>query len=113
MLHRLSNFVKRWRSFILFLIIVGGGFLGFRRLEDNSADTRRLAEENRQLTLQIATINNAQQKALCDSRVQSRSDLRALLLGMVDDFIPAGRPARFELERRINDALGPPPEDCR
>ena len=112
MLRRLEAFVRRWRSFILFVIIVGGGFLGFRRLEDNAADTRRLAEQNRQLTLQIASFNATQQKALCDSRVESRTDLKVLLLGMVDDFIPVGKPARFEIERRINEALGPPPENC-
>jgi len=112
MIRRLGMFVRQWRAPILFLILILAGFLGFRRLEDNSADTRRLAEQNRQLTLQIAALNGAQQRALCDSRVESRTDLKILLLGMVDDFIPAGRPARYELERRINEALGPPPEDC-
>jgi hypothetical protein len=113
MWHRLSVFVRRRRSIILFFIIILGGFLGFRRLEDNSSETRHLAEQTRQLTLLFAAQNDAQQAALCESRVAARSDLKILLLGMVDDFIPAGRPARYELERRINEALGPPPEDCR
>lgn len=112
MLHRLSEFIRRWRSFILFLIIIGVGFLGFRRLEDNTAETRRLTERNKQLTLQVAAQNEAQLKAVCDSRLESRADLQSLLLGMVDDFIPSGRPARYELERRINEALGSTPEDC-
>jgi hypothetical protein len=112
MWRRLGHFVRRWRSFILFVVIIVGGFGGFRRLENNSADTRRLAEQNTELTLQIAAQNAAQQTALCDARVASRTELKNLLLGMVDDFIPAGRPARIELERRIEDALGPPPEDC-
>jgi len=112
MWRRLGHFVRRWRSFILFLIIIVGGFGGFRRLENNTNDTRHLAEQNRLLTLQIAEQSSAQQKALCDARVASRTELKDLLLGMVNDFLPAGRPARIELERRIEDALGPPPEDC-
>ena len=97
MIHRFSLFVRRWRSPLLFLILIGAGYGGFRRQEDNTAATRRLAEQNRQLTLQIAAINDAQQKALCESRVTTRTDLKVLLLGMVDDFVPVGRPARIEL----------------
>jgi len=79
MIRRLGAFVRQWRAPILFMILILAGFLGFRRLEDNSADTRRLAEQNRQLTLQIAAINGAQQRALCDSRVESRTELKLLL----------------------------------
>ena len=113
MLHRLGDLIKRRRAVILFVIIVGAGFGGFRRQEANDAATRALIVQNKELTLQIAAQSDAQQKALCDARVEANVRLQVLLLGMVDDFIPVGRPARIELERRINDALGPPPEDCR
>jgi hypothetical protein len=113
MTHRFGDFIRRHRSVILFVIIVGVGFGGFRRQEANDAATRALVVQNKELTLQIAAQNDAQLKALCDSRVAANTELQVLLLGMVDDFIPVGRPARYELERRINEALGPPPEDCR
>jgi hypothetical protein len=100
-------------TFILFAIVLTGMFLGARRVEDNAAATRHLVEQNRALTLRLDAQTDAQQEALCASRVEARNDLKMLLLGMVDDFIPVGRPARFELERRINDALGSAPEDCK
>jgi hypothetical protein len=109
----MRDFVKRRRAVILFVIIIGVGFLGFRRQEANDQATRNLIVQNKELTLQIAAQNGLQQQALCDARVAANTELRVLLIGMVDDFIPAGRPARYELERRINEALGPPPEDCR
>jgi hypothetical protein len=118
-LHRLRSWFRRHSLLILWLIVILGGVGGFRRAEDNTSQIRQLTEQNRQLgeqnkalTLTIKAQDDAQQKALCDSRVEARTDLKNLLLGMVDDFIPVGRPARYELERRINEELGPPPEDC-
>jgi len=109
---RLGHFIQRRRAIILFLVIIGVGFLGFRRLEDNSADTRRLAEQNKELTLQLSAQSAANKQAVCEAEIATRASVQGLLLSMVDDFIPVGRPARYEIERRINDALGPVPDDC-
>ncbi len=100
------RFIRRHAVAILFVIVVVAVGLTYHRQEN-------LIAENRELTLKIDAQTDAQQRALCASRVASRTELKLLLLGMVNDFIPAGRPARIELERRIEDALGPPPEDCR
>jgi len=110
--HRLRSFFRRHSLLILWLIVIFGGIGAFTRSDSNASHIRQLTKENRALTLAIKRGDEAQQRALCASRVESRTNLKELLEGIVADVIPPGRPLRFELERRINETFGSPPEDC-
>ena len=108
----MGDFIRRRSSAILFVIIIIAGFLGFRRTEDIAATARQLAQHNRELTHQLEATVKQRRVEICAAETDTRQAVRVLLLGITDDFTMPGRVSRFELERRINEALGPPPANC-
>jgi Na+-transporting methylmalonyl-CoA/oxaloacetate decarboxylase gamma subunit len=93
------RFLRRWAVLILFVVVLVGLGLVYHRQEN-------LISVNRERAVQ-------EKVESCASRTEARENLKALLLSIVQDFVPPDRPARRVIERRIDDYLGVPPDDCR
>jgi len=106
----MRSWFRRHSLLLLWLIVIAGGIGGFRRAEAIASTARHVASQNKHLTQALEATVAERRHEICAAEIQTRTAVRTLLLGVVDDFLAPNRKAVLEL--RIREALDTTPEGC-